>query len=113
MENTNKQPTPEQIAAWREKYGKVFTLQADEEINGAPLIVVARKPSRSSFERFQDEAVKKGPKAMQQFVRDNVLFPDRETLTAVLEDKPGLIPRISDALADIMGVSASFTVTES
>ena len=113
MENTNKKPTAEQLKAWREQYGKVFTLNSEDEINGETLLLVIKKPSRASFERFQDEALKKGAKTLQQFVKENILFPEKEKVNEIFSDKPGLVSVIAEKLQDLMGLNVSFTMTES
>ena len=112
MENINK-PTAEEMAAWREKHGKIFTLEADEEINGETLFLVIKKPSRASFERYQEDAIKKGSKAMQQFAKENILYPDKEIISAIFSDKPGVAINIATNLQDLMGVSVNFTLNES
>lgn len=72
-----------------------------------------KKPSRASFERYQDDVMKKGAKAMLQFVLENTLFPDREAMASILDDKPGITSGIASKLQDEMGISVSFTMTES
>ena len=113
MDNQTNRPAEEQLQAWREKFGKVFVMESEEEVNGETLCIVARKPSRASFERYQDEVIKKGAKAMLQFVKENVLFPSKESMAAILDDKPGIASAIATNLQDVMGVSVTFTMTES
>ena len=115
MEEKNLQdkpakPTEQQMAEWKEKF-KVITLQA--EIDDETMTIIAKKPSRISFERYQEEVLKKGVKAMRQFVKENVLFPDPETVEQMFKDKPGLVVGISNPLQEMMGAGVDFTVTES
>lgn len=109
----SKRPTQEQLQEWREKYGKIYTLESEDEVNGDTIFIVARKPSRASFERYQEEVTKKGAKAMRQFVRENILYPGSEDLMPIFDDKPGILNGIASKLQDEMGVSVSFTMTES
>ena len=109
----NVRPTPEQMAEWKSKYGKTFLLESEDDVSGEPLVVVMRKPSRASFERFQDEVLKKANKAMRQLVMDNTLFPERKELEALLDEKPGIIIPLAGELQDEMGTLTAFTKTES
>lgn len=108
-----KKPTAEQMQDWKARFEKVFKMKSEDEVNGEVLELVVRKPSRSSFERYQDDVMKKGAKAMYQFALENTLFPDRETMAEILDDKPGLASGIASKLQDEMGISVGFTMIES
>lgn len=106
------QPTPEQIQEWKDKYKRVVALTAEDEDTGEKIQVIVRKPSRTSFERYQEEIIKKGSKAMKQFVLEAVLLPEREELTRILDNKPGFVSGIADPLQTMMGVGVNFTISE-
>lgn len=115
MEDKNLQgkptkPTEQQMAEWKEKF-KVITLQG--EFEDEVMTIIAKKPSRVSFERYQEEVLKKGIKAMRQFVKENILFPDPETVEQMFKEKPGLVAGISNPLQEMMGAGVDFTVIES
>lgn len=113
MDPQNKKPTEEQMQAWRDNYGKILVMESEVEVEGETLFVIARKPSRASFDRYQDEVMKKGGKAMLQFVKENILYPDKAVITALFDKYPGIANNLASSLQDAMGVSVTFTMTES
>lgn len=113
MDPQNQKPTAEEMQAWRDKYGKILVMESEVEVKGETLFIVARKPSRASFDRYQEEIMKKGGKAMLQFVKENILYPDKAAMTALFDEYPGIANNLASTLQDAMGVSVTFTMTES
>lgn len=105
-------PDVQQLQAWKEKYGKVYILETEDPDSKEELRIVARKPSRATFERYQEELMKKGPKAMKNFVLDSVLYPARDELAKLLDEKPGFCSSLADPLQTQLGVGANFTINE-
>ena len=103
--------TESQLAEWKERHGKIQKMETYDEELGEILIVI-KKPSRSSFNRFQDEVLKKGSKAMEQFARENVLYPAKEELSKLIDVKPGIVLGIVEKLQSEMGIDMDFSVTE-
>lgn len=104
--------TPEKIEELKERFGKIVKLHAIDSESGKEIEVIGRKPRRASFERFQDEVLKKGSKAMRNFVLENVVYPERSELERLFNEKPGLIVGILNPLQELMGADTDFTMTE-
>ena len=104
-------PTDSQLAEWKAQYGKIQKMETND-LDLGEIVIVIKKPRKSSFNRFQDEVLKKGSKAMEQFVLENVLYPERKELIRLFEAKPGIVLGLVDELQSEMGIDMGFSVTE-
>ena len=104
-------PTDSQLAEWKAQYGTIQQMETND-LDLGEIVIVIKKPRKSSFNRFQDEVLKKGSKAMEQFVLENVLYPERKELIRLFEAKPGIVLGLVDELQSEMGIDMGFSVTE-
>ena len=105
------QVTEKQIKDWKTQYGKVFLLTADEE-DVCDQDIYIRKPTRPMFDRFQSTLMKKDKtgEATKQLLFDVLLFPEKEVLQQLFDERPGLVTAIGNKLMEIVGTTVNFTV---
>jgi hypothetical protein len=73
---------------------------------GETVAVVA--PTRPQWKRFRSTAVdeKRRPEALEQLLRDCLVYPDQAALTAILERKPGLAETFGAEVLELAGAGA-------
>ncbi len=69
--------------------------------------VLVKGPTRPAWKRFRALAAdeKRRSDALEQLLRDCLLYPSLEGLDAMLEKKPGLAETFGSRLVDIAGLS--------
>ncbi len=100
----NGEPTPEQIEAWKRKYGTMYLLRSDE-IN-----IYARKPKEQEVARFTKEAGRDLYRAAYNIMAACRVYPDIEILRELAKDKPAAIASIAGEL--ISKVNIDFLAEE-
>lgn len=103
------QVTDKQIKDWKTQYGQVFLLTAEE---GFDQEIYIRKPTRPMFDRFQSTLMKKDKtgEATKQLLFDVLLFPEKEVLQQLFDERPGLVTAIGNQLMEMVGTTVNFTV---
>ena len=96
---------------WKRQYGEVYEISAENDLEqekNEPLIFFFKKPSRPNLSRYIKEAMKNAYKAMYNLTFDCLLYPDRDAVSKLVQEKPGLIIAIGNELQEIIGVNQDF-----
>ena len=94
--------TQEQIKELKAKHGDLFQLDIKDADRGS-VAIIYRRPNRDDISRMSQSAnnSKAGPfGAAETFVKDCVVFPDRETMTKVFTAAPGLVMEFSSKILE-------------
>lgn len=69
--------------------------------------IIVRPPSRAAFRRFADKAAGDSGRyaAMENLLRDCVVWPPLAELDALLERKPGIAAPIAERLVQLAGAA--------
>lgn len=107
---SKKKKLQEKINDWKEQYGEIYEIAADVEFeqNSEQMIFIFRKPNRQHLSRYIKTAMKNAYKAMHTLVFDTLLYPDKDKVSKMVEEKPGLIISLGNELQDIIGVNQDF-----
>ena len=71
-------PTPQQIADWKEKHGKLYKFSVNDK-KGNPLFVILRQPKMTDMEGASRVATKNSPlSSVAYIVRNCALYIDDE-----------------------------------
>lgn len=103
-------PTTEQLAQWRQQHGELLELSADDDEHVGGCVFIFREPGKTQLSRFIQKAMKNAYGAMRQFTFDLLLYPSREEVTRLFDEKPGLLVAIGGALQRETGTGADFSV---
>jgi hypothetical protein len=102
----------ELIKGWKERYGEIYELTADENEELPELVklrIICKTPGRTELARFiKDATVKDALKAQNNFVYGCLLYPDAEVLKQIIDKKPGLIVALGNELQSLTGTSQNF-----
>lgn len=96
---------------WIEQYGEVYEIAAEadlEDEKAKPMVFYFKKPGRTNLSRYIKDAMKNAYKAMYNLTFDCLLYPDRDAVTKLIEEKPGLIVALGNELQEIIGVNQDF-----
>lgn len=85
-----------------EHTGDLFHLPDPDDEQGG---IVVRLPTRAEWARFQSQLGddKRISKAMEQFVRDCLVYPDKPAFEAMLDARPGLASTWGKTLGEKAG----------
>lgn len=85
------------------KIGKAIQIvRVDDERDGRA--VVLKRPNMTQFRRFVDSDKDEQSKELDRLVRPAVLYPDKVTFDALVEELPFLMSRCADACIALAGV---------
>jgi len=106
-----KDSLKEKIEGFKEEYGTVYEIAADIgfEEEAEEMLFVFKKPGRAALSRYIKGAMSDAYRAMYNLVFDCLLYPDKDLLMKMLEDKPGLIIALGNELQELVGVNQNFT----
>jgi hypothetical protein len=106
-----KDDLKQKIEGFKEQYGTVYEIAADVgfEEEADEMLFVFKKPGRAALSRYIKGAMNDAYRAMYNLVFDCLLYPDRDLLMNMLEDKPGLIVALGNELQELVGVNQNFT----
>ncbi|MDI3547886.1 MAG: hypothetical protein PWR10_1538 [Halanaerobiales bacterium] len=115
MSDDKKKQTTENLEKqkekWIEEFGEVYEIAAEADIdegNAKPMVFYFKKPGRTNLSRYIKDAMKNAYKAMYNLTFDCLLYPDRDAVTKLIEEKPGLIIALGNELQEIIGVNQDF-----
>ena len=94
-----------QLNDLKSKHGELFQLRAERTGD----VVIVKKAPEPLWKRFRTQMMDpaKKPFAPEQLLRDCIVFPDRETVDAMLARMPGLVDTFTGELAEINGAGQS------
>lgn len=75
------------------------------ELSHAGETVIVKAPNRPTWKRFRAQAQDEGKRliAMEELLRACVVHPERSSLEAMLDRKPGLVEAFGKVLAELAG----------
>jgi hypothetical protein len=90
---------PEKLEELRAKHRELF------QFTQGDVTVVATPPNRHLWKRFRTQMMddRRQSDAMENLVRDCVLYPDRAAFEAILERRPGLVEAFGKQLQELAG----------
>ena len=98
--------TPDELHA---KYGdKLYTVNIDIDVDDYTTVkkeYIFRKPATVSYDRLIKNLSASPSKASKDFVLDNIIEEQRETLCADLEEFPALSQTLTDKLTAMLGLA--------
>lgn len=89
----------ETIDKLKVEHGELHIIEADGHT------VAVRMPTAAEFERFVETAQKKELAAMKRFLRDCLVYPSQDELTAMIAKRPGIFVPFAKELAKISGAT--------
>jgi hypothetical protein len=94
--------TPDQITELKEKHGNDLHLLAHDGVE-----VVAKRPGKNEYRKFRRETMdeKRKENAAEGFVRSCVVSPGGAEVTAIFDQRPGLVDTLASALVDLAGAA--------
>lgn len=110
--NTKSEVTKEQIDQWKAQYGEVYKIEIDTDNLEEKKVFYFQKPARTNFSRFIKDSMKDAYKAMHTMVNDLALYPSKEKLAKIFQEKPGLVVAVGNELNKIVGVSEDFLTSK-
>ncbi|MBE3574539.1 MAG: hypothetical protein IMW99_03655 [Firmicutes bacterium] len=93
------------------KYGELYRLQTElEDADGrlSELRIYARRPHRVHLSRFTKEATRDTFKALTTLILDTVVWPDKDELARLFEERPGLVISLGAELQHLVGSNQDF-----
>lgn len=101
------------IEALKEKYGKLYTVQATLEIDDFTTeqrSYLFKKPTVASYDRFVKTSTQSPTKATNAFVQDNIIPEQLQQLKEDMEEFPALTISLNDKLFSLLGLSKDITI---
>lgn len=98
-------------AELKAKYGEVYRLETDledETGNITHVRVYTKRPHRIHLSRFAKEVAKDTFKALNTLIFDTAVWPEKDELTRLFEDRPGLVISLGSELQKLVGVNQDF-----
>ena len=94
-------PDAKTIEKLKSEHGEIYAV----EVGGATLIV--RPPTRAAFRRFVDKSANETARytAMENLLRDCVVWPSPTELNELLERKPGIVAPVAERLVQLAGAA--------
>lgn len=96
---------------WKNQYDEVYEIAAENDLekeDNEPLVFFFKKPGKSNLSRYIKDAMKNAYKAMHNLTFDCLLYPDRDVVSKLIEERPGLIIALGNELQEIIGVNQDF-----
>jgi hypothetical protein len=102
-------PSTDQIAECKSKHpGTLYTL----EYNDGASAVIAKQPPAAEWNRLvtvsASDPTARG-RAIEDFARSCIVWPERAVLDAIVSERPALLARFGNELADLAGASEKIT----
>lgn len=101
---TNEPPTEVQLQELRETHGKIVQLESEG------VHVVVAKPSKqnigATYNRFIELASdpKSRAKALAGLFKSCLVYPDQQTISAILDEEPGLGASFGSHCTELLGI---------
>lgn len=105
-------PTPEQIAAFEEAYGRIAvsasanarpTAEGQKEL--PEWTVVLRRPKRGEYKMFRAQSKQDKADAQEALVRSIMVYPATDQIDPLFEEYPALAEGVSRALSSLVGMA--------
>lgn len=94
----------------KEKYGKVYEVEAENEDLDKTFTYYFTKPTTPSFNRALKTMSKKSLQSMKDFTMDNIVAEQKEEYQKDLEEYPALCMPLGQKLLGLLGVSDSVSI---
>ena len=99
------------VETLKEKYGKLYEVKTEIEPEGeyesVELKYYFKKPKTPSFNRYIREVSKNSMKAMNNFIRDNIIEEQLSDIEDKLEKYPALGLGVGEKLLSMLGLPKS------
>ncbi|PHS34898.1 MAG: hypothetical protein COA82_06620 [Alkaliphilus sp.] len=107
MEDKSKEKSLK-VEELKKKYGKLYEIKTEIEPRGeyetVAMLFYFKKPKTSSFNRYIRDMSKDSIRAMNNFVRDNIIEEQLEEIESQLEKYPALGLGVGEKLLSMLGL---------
>ena len=94
-------PDAKTVEKLKNEHGEIYAVEAGDST------IVVRPPTRAAFRRFVEKAAGDNTRyvAMENLLRDCVVWPSPADLDGLLERKPGLVAPVAERLVQLAGAA--------
>lgn len=97
---------PQEVTDVKAAGSTVLELQGDDD-----RVFYFKKPGKSDLDRYLALVMKKKlAQASQNLVIDLAVYPNKDELTQQMNDRPGLMVALSNALQSAVGLNEEFSI---